>query len=643
MKSKSTFLLLLFLMTSFYGIGQNTEQLNKVLAYYSNHPADSLKYKAAVFLIENMKGYKSPYGKAIESYKQKIYSLHIPAGVKDVESTWQSAITEHSPKEIKWANDSDTISADFLIENIEQAFQTWQAAPWHKQVSFKQFCKLILPYRTLNEQLTMGWRQALQQKYAPIIKGVTDIKQAFSLLSDSIIKYIRQTNPPCPYSPDVLTIDHLQQANCSQRCILQTAILRSLAIPTTVDMVPGWANYSTMGHTWVSLVLNNNETYTLYEEDKEAKRFNKIDASEFPVTYRLTSNDKYPFKIDSIKKVSKIYRSTYKVQPLPQGIQEIPSLNDDHIYDVSAEYGYTNSVSLAVEEKDGKLLCLCTFRTGQNWQPVAIGKVRNKNITFNNIGTDIVYIIAYPHDKHIHATTEPFLLHKEGKIKYFIPDTIQKETITIYRKYPVFSNWSNQWGNMIGGRFEGANISDFSDAVLLDSIRSMPFGGVILPVSNSTPFRYLRYKTPPTSRTSLAELAFYTQTPVGIKKITGTPMAYKVLPEAINYVFDGNRETIASTKSTKYWIGLDLGEGMEESVCMIKFTPKSDTNGVEPGHLYELYYFEKSWHSLGRRVCTDDFLVYENVPKGAILLLKDRTKGKEERIFYYDAGQQIWY
>lgn len=115
------------------------------------------------------------------------------------------------------------------------------------------------------------------------------------------------------------------------------------------------------------------------------------------------------------------------------------------------------------------------------------------------------------------------------------------------------------------------------------------------------------------------------------------------LNEELNSAFDGNRETIANTKSTKYWIGLDLGEHNEQSVCTIKFTPKSDTNAIEPGHLYELYYFDKKWNFLGRQISTNDFLLFENVPQKAILLLKDRTKGKEERIFYYDTGQQTWY
>jgi hypothetical protein len=31
------------------------------------------------------------------------------------------------------------------------------------------------------------------------------------------------------------------------------------------------------------------------------------------------------------------------------------------------------------------------------------------------------------------------------------------------------------------------------------------------------------------------------------------------------------------------------------------------------------------------------------VPKGAILLLKDLTKGREERIFMVENGKQVWW
>lgn len=75
----------------------------------------------------------------------------------------------------------------------------------------------------------------------------------------------------------------------------------------------------------------------------------------------------------------------------------------------------------------------------------------------------------------------------------------------------------------------------------------------------------------------------------------------------------------------------------------IRFTPKSDTNNVEPGHLYELYYFDRGWRLAGREVAKCNHLVFDGIPSGALLLSKDRTKGHEERIFEYRDNRQVWY
>jgi hypothetical protein len=50
--------------------GENRSELGKVLTRYSQNPADSLKYKAACFLIENMIYYYSYEGKILDDYLQ---------------------------------------------------------------------------------------------------------------------------------------------------------------------------------------------------------------------------------------------------------------------------------------------------------------------------------------------------------------------------------------------------------------------------------------------------------------------------------------------------------------------------------------------------------------------------------------------
>ena len=47
----------------------NRKELEKVLRHYQKNPADSLKYKAACFLIENMPFYSYSTSKQLENYK----------------------------------------------------------------------------------------------------------------------------------------------------------------------------------------------------------------------------------------------------------------------------------------------------------------------------------------------------------------------------------------------------------------------------------------------------------------------------------------------------------------------------------------------------------------------------------------------
>ena len=46
--------------------GDNRYELEKVLRYYQKDPSDSLKYKAACFLIQNMSYYKYTDGEQLE-------------------------------------------------------------------------------------------------------------------------------------------------------------------------------------------------------------------------------------------------------------------------------------------------------------------------------------------------------------------------------------------------------------------------------------------------------------------------------------------------------------------------------------------------------------------------------------------------
>ena len=80
------------------------------------------------------------------------------------------------------------------------------------------------------------------------------------------------------------------------------------------------------------------------------------------------------------------------------------------------------------------------------------------------------------------------------------------------------------------------------------------------------------------------------------------------------------------------------------SINKIIYTPRNDDNNIHAGDLYELFYWEYNhWMSLGQQRAIESKLTYTNVPDNTLLLLKDLTKGEEERIFTYENDKQVWW
>ena len=62
------------------------------------------------------------------------------------------------------------------------------------------------------------------------------------------------------------------------------------------------------------------------------------------------------------------------------------------------------------------------------------------------------------------------------------------------------------------------------------------------------------------------------------------------------------------------------------------------------GHQYELFYWGRyGWVSLGKQQAENIKLTWQNAPANALYWLRDLTAGKEERIFTYENGQQVWW
>ena len=140
--------------------GENRAELEKVLDHYRQNPADSQKYRAAEYLIRYMPFHTS-VGGAYEAYYDIVDSLlSLPdrTGVmKQIER-----VSDSLKPQVYTQRDIQVVSADYLIRNIEAAFEDWKHTGWAGHLNFDQFCEYLLPYKCIDTQPLDNWREAMK-------------------------------------------------------------------------------------------------------------------------------------------------------------------------------------------------------------------------------------------------------------------------------------------------------------------------------------------------------------------------------------------------------------------------------------------------------------------------------------------------
>ena len=160
--------------------GNNRNELEKAIVYCQKSK-DPLKLKSIYFLIANMDiHYSSDYywenkDKQIVPYNELAYPDFDQAAKAFENIKSQNAGLQ--PKKVIY-QDLETIKGDFLIKNIDKAFESWKKSS-HKNSSFETFCEYILPYRISAEPL-QDWRETYATKFNWIpekIKTIAPIKK----------------------------------------------------------------------------------------------------------------------------------------------------------------------------------------------------------------------------------------------------------------------------------------------------------------------------------------------------------------------------------------------------------------------------------------------------------------------------------
>lgn len=615
--------------------GNNRKELFLVLRHYESQD-DSLRLRAAQFLLENMadKGYLT--GRSIEEYYNFIDSVYqIKQEEYDIPCIYatfrqQAKYLKENPV-LNW--DVQTLSADYLIQNIDEAFAVWNR-PWNRHLTFEEFCEWILPYR-VGTEIPEAWRTLYRERFELLLMNdsIRTARQACKVINDELIRLPIHIATESVWGINLRpsTLARIKFGLCGDYANLAVYAMRACGIPVGVETIPHWGD-GNQGH-----VFN-----VVYDNDGTCHDFSG--AEQNPDEHLIRFRHKIP----------KVYQRTFGKYPgslaMLHGNEDIPQFfQDAYRKDVTAHYPFIGAKDITVDLQqapDRRFAYLCVFDP-RGWTPIAWGTVKGRQAEFRAIGPNIVYHAALYADGRLQLTGDPFLLDTLGNITRFSP---QKECIayTLERKNPEAANLAFLPPLMPGSRFQGADKADFSDAVTLHIIQGIPeFKYTTVASESRRPVKYVRYQSSDKTWGNMAEVEFYAEgSDVPLSgNVIGSYLPSRYYPRnGAEKLFDGDPLSFFHTDDTLSWGGLELAQPVV--IDRIRYLIRNDDNGIRRGHEYELFYMkEGAWVSLGKQTATeDDRLLYDNIPQGALLWLCDYTRGVEERIFEINEEKQvIWY
>jgi hypothetical protein len=615
-------------------------ELEKVLAHYSPDASDSLKYRAACFLIENMPLHYSYSGRAMDGFASEVKRYAAGHEYEPGEHTLYLSVNSFeddfpSPPSSGYSltMDSHVITAGFLIDNIEQSFRVWQEQPWGAGISFEGFCEQILPYRVADEPLE-EWRQLYYDYFRPKVDSMCGDTRDLLTAGRAVYRIIYESrrwifdSSVTSRHLGAETLFHSRLGDCRLMALYATYAFRALGIPCGIDMILQNPDKHYKQHYWNYMKDNRGGTRRFELLQMEPEESNKMN-----------------------RRTGKVYRSCYGIQPgSPPSVYKtkLPApLNDWLITDVTHEYYEKTTLAVAVNGKrrDGGLLFLGVFNNSE-WIPVACSKIKSGKAVFDYVEPDI----AYRPFCHVNGKQEmegfPVIVRADNNHTFVKPDTARLRTVSINRKYPL-PDWHEALKHRsVGGRFEVSGDSLFTRPVTVYTHRdSLAFDYYSVKIDCPVKVRYVRYCSAPDAHVGMAEIKFLSEGKVLKGRVTGfaDPSMFGIACTR-EAAFDGDPLTYADSSSPDgAWVGLALDEAAQ--ITEIEYIFRNDDNSICEGDVYELFYLTDTGRvSLGKRTgVRNGTLTYENVPSGALLILHNETRGQEERPFLYENGEQVWW
>ncbi len=378
------------------GTGVNRIELIKTVAQYIG-ASDTSKLHAAYYLIANI-----PHQYAVDYEIQdtlgKLYDF-VPitfASYEDAELYWKSKENKNGglhyiPK--KYTLDRDTITADFMIQNIEDAFFTKTFA-WTHPFSGECFEKYILPYRFGNEHLN-HWRseilrdfQWLIDRYAheqspdTLIRVVNDyVNQEYTFDK----RFLRLPNPQ-PYAE----ISLIKKGNYQDLAYLKASLLRSIGIPATIDYVPFLAD--TAQAFYFAVGQNEHGQFVPLLPTNTASLFKK---KHIPKVYRRTF-DEVKSSLFAIKQLS---------------LKTPPFIGHFHYLDVTKSYFSVSAIEFKKEVED--TLVYIAVTNDKKWKATDWKITHDEQVLFQQMVKGPNYALGIMKNDSLQIISTKFFIHPD--------------------------------------------------------------------------------------------------------------------------------------------------------------------------------------------------------------------------------------
>lgn len=392
--------LLVIILTGCKNQNSHDERLLSEPLSYKN---DTLKLNAYKFLINNMQG------------------------LKHVDND-------------KIVRDINVIDQKYLVNNIDEAFESSKSLLDNKLITVQDFYEYVLPYR-LNFAKVESWREAvwMNAKKTKIenVKSEDDLSDSCNIINDGIKKWYKFGS--INELEDTLNYGQMsfhKKGTCVGMANVAAFTMRALGLPIAIDHAL-WGNMDG-GHRWNALITRNGSLKPFLGAESNISSENKF------YVFNVKTNP----LLSTFKKPGKVYRNTFSVQKESFAYQVgrsnviPPELSETREKDVTKEYLPVEDITVKARGTSGdpKYLLICNFNSGA-WVPVMGTLLKSKEYTFRNMARDMLYnTFTYSNERNVKPFNFPIYIDAKGAVCILNPDKEKSINLEINRTQSIVND-----------------------------------------------------------------------------------------------------------------------------------------------------------------------------------------------------------